>query len=104
MYIQVAPHLIWARVEGAASHEPIDGWFAVPRTDGLAVVACLGVHAARPGLSVMIATGQRPGPLAREGGAELFAPTMDGGDTAGLFEVTSPQELLELAWRAIHLT
>ena len=32
-------------------------WFTVPEGDALRVVACLGLHAERPGLSVLTATG-----------------------------------------------
>ncbi|MCA9769380.1 MAG: hypothetical protein KC485_11240 [Gemmatimonadetes bacterium] len=98
MYIQVAPRRIWARVAEADSHEPLDGWFVLPVGDSRRVVACLGVHPARPGLSVLVAEGPRPVRRARPDGSATFAPRMEGGDTAGLASVDSPEELLLLAW------
>ncbi len=100
-YIQVAPRLIWARLEDAEAHEPLDGWFAVPTHSGLRVVACLGLHPTRPGLSVLTAEGGRPVLTPRTDGSAPFAPTMSGGDLAGLASVATVAELLALGWRAI---
>jgi len=100
-YIQVAPRVIWARLEDAEAHEPLDGWFAVPTGTGLRVVACLGLHPTRPGLSVLTAEGDRPVLTPRSDGSAPFAPTMSGGDLAGLASVASVAELLALGWRAI---
>ncbi len=97
-YVQVAPRLLWSRVGGSEIHEPLDGWFAIPEGDQLRMVACLGVHPARPGLSVVTATGLPP---ARPGGEPTrppFAPQMEGGDTAGLHSVATATELLWLGW------
>lgn len=99
-YVQVAPRLLWSRVGGSDIHEPIDGWFAIPEGDQLRVVACLGVHPARPGLSVVTALGGSPAAPLRENGTAAFAPEMDGGEAAGLHSVASAAELLWLGWGA----
>jgi hypothetical protein len=99
-YVAVEPRLVWAALGTGEHHEPLDGWFAVPVAGGLRVVACFGVHPARPGVSAVAVEGPPPGELAREDGSPLFAPTMPGGDTAGLHAVAAPDELLLLAWRA----
>lgn len=97
-YIQVEPRRIWAQLDDAAVHEPIDGWFVLPEGPGRRVVACLGVHPARPGLSVLLAEGDRPTDWQRPDGSPTFAPRMDGGDVAGLASVDTREELLLLAW------
>ncbi len=98
-YFQVAPHRIWGRIE-ESNHEPLDGWFAVVDGDELRVVGCLGVHPERPGLSVMAVAGPRNTIAPRADGAPPFAPTMSGGDLAGLYAIDTPDELLQLAWQA----
>lgn len=98
-YYRVAPHLIWGRIE-ESNHEPLDGWFIVPGGDVLQVTGCLGVHPARPGLSVMTASGPRRRVAERPDGTAPFSPTMPGGDLAGLHAIDTPDELLQLAWRA----
>jgi hypothetical protein len=99
-YVQIAPRILWGRLDSADIHEPIDGWFAIPEGDGLRVVACLGVHPERPGLSVLVAVGPVPTALVREDGSAPFAPAMEGGAAAGLHSVTNAEELLWLAWSA----
>jgi hypothetical protein len=87
-------------VDGADFHEPIDGWFSIPDGERLRVVACLGVHPERPGLSVLTAAGVAPSTLGRADGGAPFAPTMEGGAEAGLHSVADAEELLWLAFRA----
>ncbi|MES2124464.1 MAG: hypothetical protein V4503_07215 [Gemmatimonadota bacterium] len=99
-YIQVAPRLVWGRLDEGDLFEPLDGWFALPESGGLRVVACFGVHPNRPGLSLLVVEGPPPGEVRREDGSKLFAPVMPGGDSAGLHAVVAPEELLLLAWRA----
>jgi hypothetical protein len=99
-YFQVAPRLIWAQLDDAAAFEPLDGWFSVPVAGGLRVVACFGVHAERPGISVASAEGGSPGLVARSDGSPLFAPVMPGADAADLLAVIAPEELLLLGYRA----
>lgn len=100
-YIQVEPRRIWARLDDAEIHEPIDGWFMMPKGSGRRVVACLGLHQARPGLSVLLAEGERPIDWQRPDGSPTFSPRMDGGDVAGLASVDTREELLLLAWNVL---
>jgi hypothetical protein len=99
-YIQVTPRLVWGRLASDETYEPLDGWFATRSGPVLRVVACFGLHSARPGLSVVVAQGPWPGAVAREDGSAIFSPMMPGGDLAGLHAVAAPEELLLLAWRA----
>jgi hypothetical protein len=98
-YIQLYPRLVWGRLASDETYEPLDGWFATRTGEVLRVVACFGLHAARPGLSVVVAEGPRPGPIVREDGTPVLSPMMPGGDIAELFAVAAPEELLLLAWR-----
>lgn len=99
-YIQIAPRILWSQVESSEIHEPIDGWFAIPEGEQLRVVACLGLHSERPGLSVLTAVGASPATVQRDDGTPPFAPAMEGGAAAGLHSVVNAEELLWLAWRA----
>ncbi|HKV74464.1 MAG TPA: hypothetical protein VJN95_08090 [Gemmatimonadales bacterium] len=100
-YIQFPERLVWAETEAGAPHEPLDGVFLHPWQDaGLAVLAVFGFHPARMGFSVVAAEGERPQDLTRADGTPLFAPVLPGGAQAGLFSITGPEELLELAARA----
>lgn len=101
MYIQVAPRLVWGQLALADHFEPLDGWFDLGTRDPMRLVACFGVHPTRPGLSVLPIVGTRPTTLVRDDGSTGFAPTMPGGDAAGLFAVTGGEELLLMAGRAI---
>ncbi|MGH7522918.1 MAG: hypothetical protein ACREK8_01260 [Gemmatimonadales bacterium] len=101
-YVQVAPRLIWARLTDETSFEPLDGWFAVPIPIGLRVVACLGIHPARPGVSVVTVEGTASTLQSRADGTAPFAPTMSGGDLAGLRAIATPQELLWLSFQALR--
>jgi hypothetical protein len=65
----------------------------------LRVLGIFGMHPARAGFSVVEAAGV-PGPLAREDGSRLFAATLAGGESAGLFELIGAEELVELGRRA----
>lgn len=99
-YIQVAPRMVWGQLTDTEPFEPLDGWFTTACDAGLRVVACFGVHAQRPGLSVVTVEGRCPVMAERTDGTPLFAPTMPGGDAAHLFAVTDPAELLLLGWCA----
>ncbi len=99
-YIQVIPRMVWGRLASDETYEPLDGWFATRTGPALRVVACFGLHSARPGLSVVVAEGPDPGLIEREDGSAIFSPMMPGGELAGLYAVAAPEELLLLAWRA----
>ena len=99
-YVQIAPHIIWGQLDPDAAFEPLDGWFATPTRDGtLRMVACFGVHAQRPGVSVVAVQGGCPAITARDDGTRPFAPTMPGGNAAHLHAVATADELLLLGWR-----
>ena len=100
-YLQIAPHIIWGRLDPESSFEPLDGWFEIRFDEAtLRVVACFGVHIHRPGVSVVAVQGPMPLIEHRDDAAPLFAPTMPGGDAAHLFAVNTSEELLLLSWRA----
>ncbi len=98
-YIQVAPRLIWGRLASDETYEPLDGWFATRTGPRLQVVGCFGLHASRPGLSVVVVQGPLPVDVVREDASPVFSPMMPGGDLAGLRALATPEELLLLAWR-----
>jgi hypothetical protein len=100
-YIQVAPRIIWGQLAEDSPFEPLDGMFVSELAVGISVVACFGVHPDRPGVSVVAVDGRPLSLGARRDGTRLFAPNMPGGDAAHLHAVTSPDELLMLAWRAL---
>ena len=104
LYIQVAPRLVWGQLDAGANYEPLDGWFAISDGSSIEVVACFGVHPARPGLSVLVLGGERPTLTTRPDTTPLFAPTMPGGGAAGLHAIAGPAEMLLLAWRARDVT
>jgi hypothetical protein len=99
-YVQVHPRLLWSRLGSSDIHEPLDGWFAMPEAASLRLVACLGVHPSRPGLSVLAVRGGVPASLRRNDGSPPFAPEMAGGDAASLASVATVEELLALGWHA----
>lgn len=98
-YIQLPLLRVWGTPVEGGSAEPLDGWFVTRRGPELSLVAVFGLHPGREGLTVVEASGPRPGALAREDGTPLFAPTLAGGAEAGLASVIGEEELLELAWR-----
>jgi hypothetical protein len=100
-YAQMPQHRIWAEVIPGHPPEPLDGCFVHSTPDGaeLRVLGVFGVHPEREGFSVVEAVGPRPLALVRTDGTELFAPTLTGGQVAGLFSITGEDELLDLGWR-----
>lgn len=100
-YTRFPEKRVWAQVVEGAAHEPLDGCFAHGLADdALRVLGVFGLHPDRAGFSVVEVAGPRPVGLARESGAPLFAPLMDGGAAAGLRSIAGEEELLELGWRA----
>jgi hypothetical protein len=99
-YIQVAPRIVWGMLAEDGPFEPLDGWFDLAVEGGMRMVACFGVHADRPGVSVVAVDGGRPDIRQRDDGSPLFAPRMDGGNVAGLHSIDGPDELLFLGWNA----
>ncbi len=100
-YARFPERKVWAQVVEGAAHEPLDGCFAHSMADdALRVLGVFGLHADRPGFSVVEVAGPRPQGLARESGEPLYAPRMEGGAAAGLYSIAGEEELLELGWRA----
>lgn len=102
-YLTLPPQRVWGEVSADAPAEPLDGCFVMPRRDHLDLVAIFGMQAGRPGFTVVAASGPRRERLARQDGTGLFTPRLEGGAAAGLFQVTGPEELLELGYRAAGL-
>jgi len=102
-YLQLAPQRVWGEVEDGAAPEPLDGWFALPRGEGLDVVAVFGLHPSRAGFTVVAAGGARAPNLARQDGTPLFSPRLAGGAEAGLHQIQGVEELVELAYRCHRL-
>ena len=100
-YAQMPQHRIWAEVIPGHPPEPLDGCFvhSIPDGAALRVLGVFGIHPEREGFSVVEAIGPRPLALMRADGSELFAPTLTGGQAAGLFSITGGEELLDLGWR-----
>lgn len=100
-YAAMPERRIWAQVIPAQPPEPLDGCFvhSAPGEQEIRVLGVFGVHPDRAGFSVVEAAGRRPVLLARADGSALFAPTLPGGEAAGLFSITGEEELLELGWR-----
>jgi hypothetical protein len=102
-YLSLPPQRVWGEVTAGSAAEPLDGCFVSPAGDTLGIVAIFGLQAGRPGFTVVVASGPRRDRLARQDGTKLFSPLLEGGAAAGLFQVTGPEELLELCHRAVSL-
>ncbi len=100
-YVQVPERTVWARLQDAGPHEPLDGVFLFSTDDALHALGIFGLHPDRPGVTVVEAVGQPSPALARAGGEPLFAPVLEGGAAAGLHSITGGEELLELAVRLL---
>ncbi len=105
LYIQLPERRVWAQVIPGDPPEPLDGWFQyyAPGPGLLRVLGIFGIHADRPGFSVVEVSGQQPVGLTRPDGTPVFSSTLSGGAAAGLFSVAGEEELLELGWRGIEL-
>lgn len=103
-YVQLPSLALWGRLESGPP-EPVDGWFRWGDGAALTVLAVLGFHPNRAGLTAVEVSGARPDRLEREDGSEPFAAvTTDTGARAGLGSVSGEAELLELAWRMDETT
>ena len=101
-YLQLPERLIWAELEPNEPHQPLDGMFVRPWPDGgYFVLAVFGLHPGQLGFSVSDADGYLESELMREGGSSAFSPLLPGGAAAGLHSIVGPEELLELAARAL---
>lgn len=104
-YLDLPGRWIWAQVEPAAAHEPLDGIFVAAEPTGveLTVLAVLGAHERRSGFSQISALAHRRDFTEAEHLVRpaRFAPTMDGGAQAGFRSVASVAELLLLTHLAL---
>jgi hypothetical protein len=101
-YTQLPEHRVWAQVVPGEPPEPLDGFFQYgePQQGIRRVLGVLGIHAERPGFSVVEAAGPRPQHLLREDHSPLFSSTLPGGSAAGLYSIVGEEELLELGARS----
>jgi hypothetical protein len=104
-YAAMPEYRLWAQVIPEHPPEPMDGCFvhSVPGGTELRVLGVFGIQPERDGFSVVEAAGERPLVLRRMDGSEPYAPTLIGGAAAGLFSMTSDEELLDLGWRTQEL-
>lgn len=98
-YLELPSQRVWGEAVAGGPAEPLDGCFIQPRDGWLSVVGIFGLHPSREGLTIVDAGGARDPGLVRMNGTALFSPQMAGGASAGLFQVTGNQELVELGYR-----
>jgi len=98
-YVQLPPRQMWAQPDPDGTHEPLDGCYVIPlpREERL-VVAVLGLHAGRAGLSQVTLTVHGDAWLGATDALpdDAFAPAMPGGEAAGFRSVRTAAELLHL--------
>lgn len=108
-YLQLPQHMVWVRAGEGDSPESLDGFFWTRSAgDTLSLLLVAGIQRDRAGFSVVEIP---PLPLAeagewlrirgREGGKD-FAPTLPGGELAGLYSVETGGEALKLAARVLR--
>jgi hypothetical protein len=103
-YLQFPERWFWAQIDPDQAHEPLDGIFVVEDALGrdLSTLTVLGLREDRPGFSQIALTAVPEDLLAAANAAPDFAPTLDGGEAAGLKSVTTPADLLHLTAVALH--
>lgn len=102
-YLELPQHWIWAQIDEAAPHEPVEGIFVARVDEGTTIVAVLGLREERGGFSQISAVAtQEDFEAAREAVRALpFAPTMPGGLEAGFRTIVSEAELIRLTHLAM---
>jgi hypothetical protein len=102
-YLVMPERWFWGRIDEGTSHEPIEGLFVATARGEFTVVAVLGLRAERQGFSQITVTGNDADIMAAGENVRQppFAPTMDGGVTAGFKSVTTQGELLHLSYLAL---
>ncbi len=99
-YIVLPSLVVWGTPVAGSPPEPLDGWFATPRGEELALLAVFGLRPGRDAMTTVEVIGSRPAaPLRRPDGTPLFAPRLSGGAAAALYAVDGEEELLELGFR-----
>lgn len=109
-YVQLPQHLVWARPDGEAAPESVDGFFWTLSGDRVSFLLAMGVRPDRPGFSVsaldpMPLDGAREwvGTRIRADGQD-FSSTLPGADLERLYEVRTAGEVLKLGARLLlHL-
>jgi hypothetical protein len=104
-YNQLPEYRLWAQVVSGETPEPLDGFFhySEPASRSHRILGVFGIHAERPGFSVVEVAGPRPQRLVRQDGSPLFSSTLPGGSAAGLYSIVGEEELLELGARSWEL-
>jgi hypothetical protein len=104
-YLLFPERWFWARIGPDEPHEPLDGIFVAQGGNGreVSVLAVLGLRADRPGFSqVTLSVSTEEFETVRpEVNTAPFAPTLDGGEAAGLKSVSTMGELLYLTRLAL---
>lgn len=116
LYLQLPELRVWGAPAAGEPPEPLDGMF-VTETDppgAIAVLGIFGVRADRPGFSAVSVEGRAdPGDpeghellveARRDDGTPPFAPTLAGGDRAGIYSLANAGELLLLTCRLLATT
>jgi hypothetical protein len=106
-YVQLPQHLLWMEGEERARPESVDGffWTAPARGSEIHVLLATGIHADRPGFSVVPlppASLERAEEWADRPGREEpsdFASRMPGAELGRLYRVGTPGEVLKLVSR-----
>ena len=104
-YLLFPERWFWARIGPDEPHEPLDGIFVAKGDDGreISVLAVLGLRADRPGFSqvTMSVSTEEFVMVPPDENTSPFAPTLDGGEAAGLKSVSTMGELLYLTRLAL---
>lgn len=98
-YLAFAPRAYWMQPDPEGPHEPLDGCYVIPvARDELLIVAVLGLHAGRAGVSEISLTVPATDVAAAAAALpeDAYAPAMPGGDAAGFKSVRTAAELLHL--------
>jgi hypothetical protein len=102
-YVEIPERWFWGQIDEGTPHEPIEGLFIAAAHSEFTVVAVLGLRAEREGFSQITVTARGSDLVAAGSNARqpAFAPTMDGGTTAGFRSVATQGELLHLSYLAL---
>jgi len=109
-YVQLPQHLVWARPDGEAVPESVDGFFWTLSGDRISFLVAMGVRPDRPGFTVsaldpmpLDGAPEWVGSRIREDGRD-FASTLPGADLERLYEIRTAGEVLKLGGRLLlHL-
>jgi hypothetical protein len=106
-YLQLPQHLFWTGAAGGEAAESVDGFFWSTSRGGeeLQLLIAAGLRGGRPGFSVVpippVTVVELPGwcaAVGREDGQD-FTSEMPGSQLEGLYQMTTPGEVLKLAAR-----